>query len=293
MISTTDNCRAKLLMKEKRQVKRRLDDLLVELGYFEDLRTAQAWIMSGNVVVDGRVVTKSGTKLSSLPDIHLRGLPLKFASRGGYKLEHALRRFSIDVNGLICLDGGASTGGFTDCLLQNGAARVYAVEVGFGQLRGKLAADPRVVSWERTNISDVNIDDLSPPLDFACADLSYLSLRKAVAIIGQLFRQRPHMVFLLKPLYEGLQQDKKANPEALGDIVQKVVTDLTKSDMPPTDGTVSPLLGSNGAVEFLLEFGGTLPQSSDEVIQRIIDELERRPPRTITEYLSEVADSGT
>src|SRR5262245_18281216 len=124
--------------------KLRVDALLVEHGYFEDLKTAQGFVLAGKIVVDGHVCSKPGTMVREDAKIFVRGVVLKFASRGGYKLEAALDRFGIDVTGKVALDAGASTGGFTDCLLQRGAARVYSVDVGFGQLRGKLAADPRV-----------------------------------------------------------------------------------------------------------------------------------------------------
>jgi 23S rRNA (cytidine1920-2'-O)/16S rRNA (cytidine1409-2'-O)-methyltransferase len=165
------------------------------------------WIMAGKVVVDGVVVTKPGTLIKTSARIFLRGTPLRSASRGGYKLEHALKRFSINVAGRVCLDAGAAAGGFTDCMLLCGVRLIYAVDAGYGQLRGRIANDPRVVSMERTNISDVRADQLDPGIEFAAIDLSYLSLTKAVPIVARLFASQPvELVCLIKPLYEGLAQ---------------------------------------------------------------------------------------
>src|SRR5262245_51502136 len=162
-----------------RAPKMRIDALLVELGYFEDLKTAQGFILAGKVVVDEKVCSKPGTTVREDAKIFVRGEQLKFASRGGYKLEAALERFAIDVTNKVVLDAGASTGGFTDCLLQHGAARVYAVDVGFGQLRGKLASDPRVVNMEKTNVGDLTLASFDPPIELCTFDLSYLSMTKS------------------------------------------------------------------------------------------------------------------
>jgi 23S rRNA (cytidine1920-2'-O)/16S rRNA (cytidine1409-2'-O)-methyltransferase len=248
---------------------------------FDGLKTAQGWIMAGKVVVDGRVVTKPGTPVKPSARITLRGVPARFASRGGEKLDHALRRFTIDLAGKVCLDAGASTGGFTDCMLQYGARRVYAVEAGYGQLRGRLAADPRVVSMERTNLSEVHADRLVPAIEFAAADLSYLSLRKAVPIIAERFtRHSPEMVCLIKPLYEGLAQDRIDDRQALRHVLQALLADLAAAGFPVLDLFASPLIGGRGAVEFLARFGPGVPaEKIDVMIARAIEELRSHPSR--------------
>jgi len=249
---------------------------------FDDLKPAQGWIMAGKVVVDGRVVTKPGAPVRPSARITLRGgAPARFASRGGEKLDHALRRFAIDLAGKVCLDAGASTGGFTDCMLQHGARRVYAVEAGFGQLRGRLAADPRVVSMERTNLSEVRADRLEPTIEFAAADLSYLSLRKAVPILAGLFTHHaPVMVCLIKPLYEGLPQGRIDDRPALRHVLRGLLADLAAARFPVLDLCPSPLIGGRGAVEFLANFGPGVPSEKiDLMVERAIAELRSAPSR--------------
>jgi len=256
----------------------RLDELLVGQGLLADLKTAQGWIMAGKVVVDGKTVVTPGSRFVETADIHLRDLPLRFASRGGYKLERALERFAIDVRGLVCLDAGASTGGFTDCLLQRGARRVYAVEVGHGQLRGRLAADPRVVSRERTNLVEVVRADLGEPLDFAAADLSYLSLTKAVPILAGLFDGPLRAVCLVKPLYEGLDQGRMTDPGGLGDTLLRLLRSLDGAGWPCAGVCVSPILGGRGAVEFLAWFNGDIGPGTEAVAAEGLEDLRRSPP---------------
>ena len=242
--------------------------------------------MAGKVVVDDAVISTPGTQVRTTARIHIRDMPLRYASRGGFKLEHALRTFQIDTNGLVCLDAGASTGGFTDCLLQHGARRVYAVDVGYGQLRGRLANDPRVVSMERTNISDIRRADLDPPIDFACVDFSYLSLRKAVPIVLALFEKPVRAVFLVKPLYEGLRQEDMASHPALSQVVADLLRDLHELHFDATNVCVSPVFGGRGAIEFLLEFGGPTMLDAQTAAQRAQDDLVQNPPRELP------ADSG-
>jgi 23S rRNA (cytidine1920-2'-O)/16S rRNA (cytidine1409-2'-O)-methyltransferase len=272
----------------RRPPKQRLDQLVLSLMGIADLKVAQGLIMAGKVVVDGSVLSKPGQLVSPLVHIHLRERPLRYASRGGYKLEQALRRFQVGVSKLVCLDAGASTGGFTDCLLQHGAERVYAVDVGYGQLRGKLATDLRVVNLERTNISDVIRNDLDPPIQFASADLSYLTLRKAVAIVAGLFTGPPHMVFLVKPLYEGLAQHQTTDRVALERVLRALFDELADQRYPATDACVSPVLGGRGAIEFLVRFGGPATTASvQEIATRALEDLDRHPPTEMPEVTGE------
>jgi 23S rRNA (cytidine1920-2'-O)/16S rRNA (cytidine1409-2'-O)-methyltransferase len=241
------------------------------------------WIMAGKVVVDGRLVTKPGTLVKPSAQIFLRGKPLGYASRGGYKLDHALKRFAINVAGKVCLDAGAAAGGFTDCMLQCGARLVYAVDAGYGQLRGRIANDPRVVSMERTNIGDVRAAQLDPGIEFAAIDLSYLSLAKAVPIVARLFGSRPvEMVCLIKPLYEGLAQHHINDRAALAPILHGLFASLQACGFPAIDACVSPILGARGAIEFLAHIQGhSAAPGPATLAARAMDELHENPPREL------------
>ncbi|MCP1120325.1 TlyA family RNA methyltransferase [Robbsia andropogonis] len=231
---------------------KRLDEKLFDEGYFDSLQTARGWIMAGRVVVDGKTITQTGYRVKVNAAISLRGMRLKYASKGGYKLERALQKFELDVSGLQCLDAGASTGGFTDCLLQAGAAFVYAVDVGYGQLRGSLALDQRVRSMERTNIGSVTSASFQPAIDFACADLSYLSMSSALPQIRSLFSTDAYrIVFLIKPLYEGLNEHDKSNTEAIRPVLCKLFESLSEEGFVIENSCASPILGGRGAMEFL------------------------------------------
>ncbi len=258
----------------------RLDDLLVELGYFADLRTARGWIMAGKVVVDEKTTTAVGLLVAETVQIHLRGLPLKYASRGGYKLAHALSVFGMDVREKVALDAGASTGGFTDCLLQAGAAYVYAVDVGHGQFRASLAADPRVRAMERTNISQVRIADLDPPIDMAVADLSYLTLALALAAIRSLFREPGQfdIIALIKPLYEDLRQEDVTDLVAIEPVLRTLFERLSDQAIHVQAVCVSPLLGGRGAIEFLGRFRASRGLAPDEAARLAIEDAHASPP---------------
>ncbi|HWL86841.1 MAG TPA: TlyA family RNA methyltransferase, partial [Polyangiaceae bacterium] len=214
-------------------------------------RMAQAQIMAGQVLVGGVVCTKGGTHVRGDADIRLRGAEGKYASRGGFKLEAALKRFPLSAAGRIALDAGASTGGFTDCLLQHGAARVYAVDVGYGQLRGRLAADGRVVAMEKTNIADLRADTFDPPIDLCVFDLSYLSATKAAPSLESLFLGEVEMIGLIKPLYEGVAQEDMVRPDALREALVRVVTTLPSFGLSVTGVILSPIHGGRGSIEFL------------------------------------------
>jgi 23S rRNA (cytidine1920-2'-O)/16S rRNA (cytidine1409-2'-O)-methyltransferase len=262
--------------------KKRIDELLLELGHFEDLKTAQGFILAGKIVVDEVVCAKPGTAVREDAKIFVRGVVLKYASRGGYKLEAALARFPVSAAGKIVLDAGASTGGFTDCLLQHGAKQVYSVDVGYGQLRGKLAADPRVVNLERTNIGELTAARFDPPIELAVSDLSYLTITEAAPIIAGLFVRPVELISLIKPLSEGIPQEKKDDPATLRDALHRIARALSDRGLLISELMVSPILGSRGAVEFLAlihaaaddDGGATDPAK----IERTIAELERTPP---------------
>jgi 23S rRNA (cytidine1920-2'-O)/16S rRNA (cytidine1409-2'-O)-methyltransferase len=235
--------------------KRQLADLLVERGDCRSRDEAARWILAGQVYVDGQRAAKPGSPVAIGAGITFKGGRGKFVSRGGLKLEHALREFGVDVAGRTALDAGASVGGFTDCLLQHGASRVYAVDVGFGQIRGKLTADPRVVTLERTNISDLTRERLPWPIDLATLDLSYLSLVNALPIVASLFPERPLIIALIKPLFEGVRAEDKDNLPAIDQALRQLPPALARNGLYIRRITNSPILGSSGTVEFLALVG--------------------------------------
>lgn len=228
-----------------------LAELLAGRGEFSDAETAARWILAGQVFVDGHLVTKSRMPVRRDAAIVVKGREKRFVSRGGVKLEWALERFRLPVEGMVVLDAGAASGGFTDCLLQRGASRVYAVDVGYGQMVGRLAADPRVVSLERTNISDLSPGDFDPPLDLAVVDLSYLSLTKALPIVARLFAKPVRIVALIKPLFEGARPDVKDDAPVLTRVLLDLQSSLAASGLPLVDLTGSPVRGTQGTIEFL------------------------------------------
>jgi 23S rRNA (cytidine1920-2'-O)/16S rRNA (cytidine1409-2'-O)-methyltransferase len=259
----------------------RLDQRLVTDGLLPDLKTAQAWIIAGDVLVGGAVCNTAGTQVPATAAVALRRPVEKFVSRGGLKLEAALQRFSLPVAGKVVLDAGASTGGFTDCLVQHQARKVYAVDVGFGQLRGKLGSDPRVVNLERTNISDLRAEVLDPPIDLAVFDLSYLSATRTVPILMGLFEKPVSIVGLVKPLFEGVQPADMQDPESLRQALHRVMDAMGALGLSFGGLIPSPILGKNGTVEFLLWLlpGPPLLDGSHLRDQALL-ELRTRPPET-------------
>lgn len=182
--------------------KTRLDVLLVEQGLLESRQKAQAVIMAGSVFVDGQRVDKPGTAVPNTAAIQVRGHALPYVSRGGLKLEKAMQTFPLTLDGKVCADIGASTGGFTDCMLQNGATKVYAVDVGYGQLDWKLRGDPRVVCMERTNARYLTHEQIPEELDFASVDVSFISLRLILPALDGLLSPEGEAVCLVKPQFE-------------------------------------------------------------------------------------------
>jgi 23S rRNA (cytidine1920-2'-O)/16S rRNA (cytidine1409-2'-O)-methyltransferase len=272
----------------RNKLKSRLDQLLVDRGDFDDLKQAQANVMAGKVLVDGGVCSKPGTMIKFDSQITVRGGQLRYASRGGFKLEKALRCFPLTVKDKVGFDAGAASGGFTDCLLQHGARLVYAVDVGYGQLKGRLAVDPRVVNWERKNIGEVDKKDLVVPIDTCVADLSYLSLVKAVPILKSFFDGDYEIICLVKPLFEGLAQDRKSDPAAIKEVLKELFLTLQAQGSEIVDVTISPIFGSRETVEFLilLRPEGRNPDA-DTLANKAIQLWEVKPPT----LLSVVTDS--
>ena len=239
------------------KIKKRLDVLLVERGLAETRTKAQAVIMSGLVYVSGQKADKPGMSFEENSEIEVRGAPCPYVSRGGLKLEKALRDFGVDPTGFVCSDSGASTGGFTDCLLQQGAKKVFAIDVGYGQLDWKIRSDPRVVVMERTNVRYVTPEQLGEPLDLSVVDVSFISLRIVLPVIKTFLKENAGQVLcLIKPQFEagkekvgkkGVVRDPAVHKEVLDDFVA-----LTKEINFKILGlTFSPVKGPEGNIEFL------------------------------------------
>ena len=232
---------------------------MVEKGLAASRQRSQALILSGRVLVDTQRVDKPGTLIPVDSNITLKGEDIPYVSRGGLKLETALEKFSIDVNGKICLDVGASTGGFTDCLLQKGASRVVAVDVGYGQLAWKIRNHPRVLVLERTNIRHLSKDALPFPVDFACIDVSFISLKIVVPAILQFMARPSHIVALIKPQFEvgkgkvgkgGIVKDSILHTGVLDEL--SVFFSSLGLDSNRDSIIESPVLGAKGNREFLI-----------------------------------------
>ena len=184
------------------KIKKRLDVLLTERGHADTRTKAQAVIMSGQVYVDGQKADKPGVSYEETVNIEVRGVNCPYVSRGGPKLEKALRDFGVKPEGFVCSDSGASTGGFTDCLLQQGAKKVFAIDVGYGQLDWKIRSDPRVVVMERTNVRYVTPEQLGEPLDLSVVDVSFISLKIVLPVIKTFLKPNGQVLCLIKPQFE-------------------------------------------------------------------------------------------
>ena len=236
--------------------KTRLDVLLVERGLQETRQKAQATIMSGLVYVNGQKVDKPGTAVLNDAPIEVRGNALKYVSRGGLKLEKAMATFPIDLSGNICADIGASTGGFTDCMLQNGAAKVYAVDVGYGQLAWKLRSDERVVCMERTNARYLTHEQIPDELDFASVDVSFISLKLILPALCGLLKEGGHVSCLVKPQFEAGREKvgKKGvvrDPAVHLEVLENFLIHAKESGFTVLGMTVSPIRGPEGNIEYL------------------------------------------
>lgn len=238
------------------KIKKRLDVLLTEQGHAETRSKAQAIIMAGLVYVDGQKADKPGISYEETVAIEVRGETCPYVSRGGWKLEKALRYFNVDPTGFVCSDSGASTGGFTDCLLQQGAKKVFAIDVGYGQLDWKIRSDDRVVVMERTNIRYVTPEQLGEQLDLSVVDVSFISLRIVLPAIKALLKPSGQVLCLIKPQFEagrekvgkkGVVRDASVHQEVLDDFVS-LSGDLGFTIL---GLTFSPVKGPEGNIEFL------------------------------------------
>ena len=238
------------------KIKKRLDVLLTEQMYADTRSKAQAIIMAGQVYVNGQKADKPGVSYEENVEIEVRGVTCPYVSRGGLKLEKARRDFGVDVQGLVCSDSGASTGGFTDCLLQQGAKKVFAIDVGYGQLDWKIRSDERVVVMERTNIRYVTPEDLGEPLDLSVIDVSFISLKIVLPTIKTLLKANGQVVCLIKPQFEA-GKDKVGKkgvvrePEIHQEVLDTFVQTVTGLGFAILGLTFSPVKGPEGNIEFL------------------------------------------
>jgi len=238
------------------KIKKRLDVLLTEQGYADSRTKAQAIIMAGQVYVEGQKADKPGTSYEESVAIEVRGVSCPYVSRGGLKLEKALRDFGVKPEGFVCSDSGASTGGFTDCLLQQGAKKVFAIDVGYGQLDWKIRSDPRVVVMERTNIRYVTPEQLGEHLDLSVVDVSFISLKIVLPTIKTLLKSTGQVLCLIKPQFEAGKEKVGKKGVVREPAVHKEVLDMfvelaASLDMPILGLTFSPVKGPEGNIEFL------------------------------------------
>ncbi len=239
--------------------KERLDLLLVEKGIITSREKAKACIMEGKVYVDGQKVDKAGEKVSINANIEYRGETLKYVSRGGLKLEKAMNAYNISLDGKVCMDIGASTGGFTDCMLQNGAKKVFSVDVGYGQFAWKLRTDDRVVCMERTNIRYVTLEDIGEQLDFASIDVSFISLKKIMPATLNLLKDNGEIVALIKPQFEAGREKvgKKGVVREISthkEVVHGIIDFLLEQHLNILGVGYSPIKGPEGNIEYLVYF---------------------------------------
>ena len=251
-------------------MKERLDILMVNRGFALSREKAKAIIMSGNVFVDGQREDKAGSTFDEKCNIEVHGSTLKYVSRGGYKLEKAGDLWKVPLQDLICMDVGSSTGGFTDCMLQNGATKVYAVDVGTNQLAWKLRQDERVVSMEKTNIRYVEPEDIEDPVDFFSVDVAFISLKKVLEPVKALLTPEGRGVCLVKPQFEagrekvgkkGVVRDPKVHREVLEQIMKYVLS----IGFEILELSFSPIKGPEGNIEYLLYIRNTdqIPEEND------------------------------
>lgn len=265
-------------------MKKRLDVLLYEKGLADSREKAKRLIMAGIVYVDNNKEDKAGSTFPETAVIEVRGKTLPYVSRGGLKLEKAMNNFDIKLDGTVCMDVGASTGGFTDCMLQNGAAKVYSVDVGHGQLDWKLRNDERVVCMEKTNIRYVTPEDIDDILDFASIDVSFISLTKVLLPVRALLKDDGEIVCLIKPQFEagrekvgkkGVVRDKAVH----NDVIRSVIEFAAGNGFKVKNLDFSPVKGPEGNIEYLLHIQKTDTVSEvpfgDEAVKNIVEESHR------------------
>ena len=258
--------------------KERLDVLLVQLGLANSRELAKAYIMAGNVYVDGQKEDKAGTKVAVNADIEVKGSQMKYVSRGGYKLEKAINEFGVELEGKICLDIGASTGGFTDCMLQNGASKVYAIDVGYGQFAWKLRQDERVVCLEKTNVRYVTHEQVPDEGDFASIDVSFISLTKVLPAVLGVLGPNGQLVCLIKPQFEagrekvgkkGVVRDINVHRE----VIEMIVNYVRAQNLGILALDFSPIKGPEGNIEYLIYLDKSQTGMTEEEVAARLEEV--------------------
>ena len=268
-------------------MKERLDVLLVKRNLAESREKAKAIIMSGNVFVEDQREDKAGTTFPEDVKIEVRGHVMPYVSRGGLKLEKAIKNFDVSVEGKVCTDVGSSTGGFTDCMLQNGAVKVFAIDVGRGQLDWKLRQDPRVVCMEKTNIRYVTPEDIGEPVDFSSIDVSFISLTKVLEPIRDYLTEDGEIVALIKPQFEagrekvgkkGVVREKSTHHE----VIEKVTSYAASIGFDILEIEFTPKKGPEGNIEYLVHLkktqelpGKILAQNLETVVDSAFDTLAK------------------
>lgn len=267
--------------------KERLDVLLVNRGLAASREKAKAIIMSGSVYVDGQKEDKAGQTFPEEANIEVRGSTLKYVSRGGLKLEKAMECFDVSLSGKICMDVGSSTGGFTDCMLQNGAVKVYAVDVGHGQLDWKLRNDPRVICMEKTNIRYVKPEDIEDRIQFSSIDVSFISLTKVLGPVKELLTDDGEIVCLIKPQFEAGREKVGKHGVVREASVHKEVIDMVMNYAVSINFEVmnlefSPVKGPEGNIEYLLHLlkhqsgdYSNIPVDSGEIVRKAHETLDK------------------
>ncbi|GAB6087789.1 TlyA family RNA methyltransferase [Alkaliphilus crotonatoxidans] len=253
----------------------RLDQLLVQRGHFDSREKAKRTIMAGLVFINNQKFDKPGTNVDPEADIYIKENAIPFVSRGGLKLEKAIKEFKLELKDKICIDIGASTGGFTDCMLKAGACRVYAIDVGYGQLDWKLRQDPRVINMERTNIRYVTPDQIPEAASFASIDVSFISLKIVLPAAQRLLKPGAEIVALIKPQFEA-GRDKVGKKGVVRDIGvhQEVVTEIIQFSrslgFKILGCSFSPIKGPEGNIEYLLHLGHQSQKDGDFHEQQIL-----------------------
>ena len=268
-------------------MKKRLDIMMVEQGLAPSREKAKAYIMAGEVYVNGQKEDKAGSMFAETVKLEVRGKTLPYVSRGGLKLEKAMKNFGVELEGKVCMDVGASTGGFTDCMLQNGAVKVYSVDVGHGQLDWKLRNDERVVCMEKTNIRYVTPEDIEEPVDFSSIDVSFISLTKVLLPVRNLLSQDGQIVCLIKPQFEaGREQVGKKGvvrePRVHEEVIQMVMNYALSLGFHILGIDHSPIRGPEGNIEYLLY----MENDNRELVT--IDEKQKEAVKVLVAHAHEV-----
>lgn len=266
-------------MKEHKK-KERLDVLLVKRGFAESREKAKAIIMTGNVFVKEQREDKAGSTFDENVEIEVKGTPMKYVSRGGYKLEKAMELWQVPLADRVCMDVGSSTGGFTDCMLQNGGVKVYSIDVGYGQLDWKLRNDPRVVCMEKTNIRYVVPEDIQEKPAFSSIDVSFISLTKVLGPVRNLLTEDGEIVCLIKPQFEAGREKvgKKGvvrDPAVHEEVIEKVRDFAMSISLEPCHLSFSPIKGPEGNIEYLLHLkkkpeGTEVPDSLTVKVEDVV-----------------------